>query len=171
METRLQPLRFLYRQKLFYQLGTKLITSSLTKVTIIALSFTLETPIQLHANQGKQIVALKSFQLIKTHGGRVRNIELGLSITDKLGANVLLQMNCYSFSPLILFNFCVFFFLISIFLVCVAFTIKTSENRLELLRNQHTIQAVFINITMCDMLIYDQFFFSFGKQLLSNQWI
>lgn len=85
----------------------------------------------------------------------MRNIELGLSITDKLGANVLLQINCYSFSPLILFNFCVFFFLISIFLVCVAFTIKTSENRLELLRNQHTIQAVFINITMCDMLIYD----------------
>ena len=78
--------------KRVYQLGTRLITSNLRKLTItgicVASSFTVETTIQVHANQGK-IIALKSFQLIKTHGGRVRNIELGLLITDKSGANAL----------------------------------------------------------------------------------
>ena len=68
---------FLCRQTLDYEIGTKFIISNLTKVTIIGIcigsSFTLETPIKAHANQ--KIIVLKSFQLIKTHGGRVRNFE------------------------------------------------------------------------------------------------
>ena len=130
METRLQLLLFAYK-------CTSLVPSleeGHDNRYAHRVIFHMETPSQVHASQEKK-------KIIATHVCRVKNIELGLSITDKPGANAFLQINCSVY----MCNLCTFhksFFF---------FTLEL----LQIVRNQQTLHAAFKNIIICGMLIYN----------------